>query len=62
MKHPWQFPAGSSWMVYTDTVPHAVLTGQYALEQTFLVAPKAMVTPETSPLAVLEGMAGARLV
>jgi 3-deoxy-D-manno-oct-2-ulosonic acid (Kdo) hydroxylase len=62
VKHPWQFPAGSSWMVYTDTVPHAVLTGQYALEQTFLVAPEAMVTPETSPLAVLEGMAGARLV
>ena len=32
-----QFPAGSSWMVYTDMVPHAVLSGQYALEQTFLV-------------------------
>ena len=62
VKHPWQFPAGSSWMVYTDTVPHAVLTGQYALEQTFLVAPEAMVTPESSPLAVLEEMAGARLI
>ncbi len=62
VKHPWQFPAGSSWMVYTDTVPHAVLTGQYALEQTLLVAPKAMVTPETSPLAVLEEMAGSRLI
>ncbi len=32
-----RFPAGSSWMVYTDMVPHAVLSGQYALEQTFLV-------------------------
>jgi hypothetical protein len=61
VKHPWQFPAGSSWMVYTDTVPHAVLTGQYALEQTLLVAPEAMVLPESSPLAVLEEMAGARL-
>jgi hypothetical protein len=61
-KQPWHFPAGSSWMVYTDTVPHAVLTGQYALEQTFLVAPEAMVTPNASPLAVLEAMAGARLV
>jgi hypothetical protein len=60
-KQPWQFPPGSSWMVYTDTVPHAVLAGQYALEQTFLVAPEAMVTPETSPLAVLESMAGTRL-
>jgi hypothetical protein len=61
-KHSIQFPAGSSWMVFTDTVPHAVLTGQYALEQTFLVAPEAMVTPATSPLVVLEEMAGAKLV
>jgi hypothetical protein len=61
VKQSWQFPAGSSWMVYTDTVPHAVLTGQYALEQTFLVEPEAMVTPEASPLAVLERMTGARL-
>jgi 3-deoxy-D-manno-oct-2-ulosonic acid (Kdo) hydroxylase len=61
-KYPWQFPAGSSWMVYTDTVPHAVLAGQYALEQTLLVKPEALVTPETSPLKVLEGIAGTALV
>jgi hypothetical protein len=61
-KYPWQFLAGSSWMVYTDTVPHAVLAGQYALEQTLLVAPEALVAPETSPLKVLEGMAGTVLV
>lgn len=57
-----QFPAGSSWMVYTETTPHAVLAGQYALEQTFLVDPGAMVTPESAPVAVLEKLAGARLV
>ncbi len=61
-KYPSQFPSGSSWMVYTDTVPHAVLAGQYALEQTFLVAHEAMVAPEHSPLTVLEQMAGAKLV
>jgi hypothetical protein len=61
-KYPWQFPAGSSWMVYTDTVPHAVLAGKYALEQTFLVRPQALVTPETSPLKILERMAGTALV
>jgi hypothetical protein len=49
-------------MVYTDTVPHAVLAGQYALEQTFLVEPKALVQPEISPLRILEQIAGARLV
>lgn len=61
-KYPFQFPAGSSWMVYTDTVPHAVLAGQYALEQTFLVKPEAMVRPEVSPLRVLEEIAHAPLV
>jgi 3-deoxy-D-manno-oct-2-ulosonic acid (Kdo) hydroxylase len=55
-KYAFQFPAGSSWMVYTDMVPHAVLAGQYALEQTFLIDHDAMVSPETSPLSVLEAM------
>ena len=60
-KYPIEFPPGSSWMVYTDTVPHAVLSGQYALEQTFLVQHQALVSPETSPLATLEAMTGQRL-
>ena len=61
-KYPFQFPPGSSWMVFTDTVPHAVLAGQYALEQTFLVRHEAMVRPEISPLKVLEEIARAPLV
>jgi hypothetical protein len=62
VREEFQFAPGSSWMVYTETVPHAVLAGQYALEQTFLVDPAAMVTPESAPVAVLEKRAGARLV
>jgi hypothetical protein len=61
-KYPVQFPPGSSWMVYTDMVPHAVLSGQYALEQTVLVDREAMVAPENSPLAVLEAMTHSALV
>lgn len=56
-----QFEPGSSWMVYTETVTHAVTGGQYALEQTFLVDPAAMVTRESAPIAILEKVAGARL-
>ena len=56
-KWHWQFPPGSSWMVYTDMVAHAVLSGQYALEQTFLVSKDAMVTPEKSPVTVVERLA-----
>ncbi len=57
-----KFAPGSSWMVYTETVPHAVLGGQYALEQTFLVDAAVMVAPESAPVAVLEKLAGASVV
>jgi len=62
VREHFQFAPGSSWMVYTETVPHAVLGGQYALEQTFLVDPAAMVTPESAPVVVLEKLSGARVV
>jgi hypothetical protein len=48
------FPPGCAWMVYTDGVPHAALSGQYALEQTFIVPIEAFVTPEVAPVRVLE--------
>ena len=52
------FPPGCTWMVYTDGVPHAVLSGRYALEQTFIVPPAAFVTPEVAPIRVLESVTG----
>lgn len=60
-KNRWEFPPHSSWMVFTDCVSHAVLSGQYALEQTFLVPHSALVEPQRSPLAILESLAGRRL-
>jgi len=48
------FPPGSAWMVYTDGVPHAAMSGQYALEQTFIVPRDALVTPQVAPCQVLE--------
>jgi len=57
-KQRWEFPPNSSWMVFTDCVSHAVLEGQYALEQTFLVSREAMVEPQKSPIAILERIAG----
>jgi hypothetical protein len=56
------FPPMTTWMCYTDSVPHAVLSGQFALEQTFIVPVKAMVMPEKSPVRVLEKLAGKPLV
>ncbi len=53
-----RFPPGSTWMVFTDAVTHSVLSGQYALEQTFLIARESLLFPEVSPIAVLERIAG----
>jgi hypothetical protein len=57
-KQRWEFPPNSSWTVFTDSVSHAVLEGQYALEQTFIVSRAAMVEPQSSPIAILEKIAG----
>ncbi len=54
----WECPPHSTWIVFTDSVSHAVLQGQYALEQTFIISREAMVRPENSPLRILERLAG----
>jgi len=56
-----EFPPFSTWMVYTDTVPHAVMSGQFALEQTYIVPLGAMVAPEHAPIRILETMCGCAL-
>ncbi len=56
-----EFPAGSTWMAFTDQVSHAAMAGQYQLEQTFLLPVDAMGEPERSPLRVLERLMGRRL-
>jgi hypothetical protein len=48
------FPAGTTWMAFTDQVSHAATAGQYQLEQTFLLPVEAMVDARTSPLRILE--------
>jgi hypothetical protein len=55
------FPAGSMWVVYTDSVLHAALAGQHAFEQTFLLPPDAMESPTLAPIRILEGRAGRAL-
>lgn len=52
------FPAGSSWIVYTDATLHAALEGQHAFEQTYLLPVEAMHHPDKSPLRALERMTG----
>lgn len=56
------FPPGSTWMMLTDQTSHALMKGQYILEQTFYVPINAMKNPVQSPLHILETMLGQRLV
>lgn len=56
-KDHWEFPPNSCWIVYTDFVSHAAISGQYALEQTLIIPSDAMVLPEKSPLHILEAKA-----
>jgi hypothetical protein len=55
------FPPGSTWMVFTDMVTHAVLSGQFALEQTFLIARRSLTLPDRAPVSVLERLSGKTL-
>jgi len=55
------FPAQSSWIVQTDHVSHAALSGQHLLEQTFYLPVNAMMDPGKSPLKVLEQLMGSKL-
>ena len=56
------FPPGSSWLVFTDQASHAAMSGQHALEQTYLLPVDAQRMPQLSPLRVLEGLLGRALV
>lgn len=49
-KHRVDFPPQSTWLVFTDQVSHAALSGQFLLEQTFYVPVEAMAYPDYAPL------------
>lgn len=57
----FDFPARSTWAVFTDSVPHAVTAGQHQFEQTFYLDVDGMARPEKSPLRILEKQLGRTL-
>ena len=56
------FPPGSTWIVFTDQVLHAAMSGQYLFEQTYHMPISAQRWPELSPLRTLERLSGRTLV
>ncbi len=61
-QHEQLFAAGTTWMVFTDQVSHAAMSGQFVLEQTFLLPVEYMRNPAQAPLRVLERLTGRGLV
>lgn len=57
-----RFAPGESWIVQTDHVSHAAMSGQHVLEQTFYLPVQAMVNPELAPLSILENVTQSRLI
>ena len=52
------FPAGSVWVCFSDQATHAVMSGQYMMEQTMYLPPGRECDPASSPLAILTRMMG----
>jgi len=57
-----EFPPGSTWVVFSDQVLHAVMSGSMMLEQTWMLPVTALMHPERAPLRVLERMMRRALV
>jgi hypothetical protein len=62
LKVKLEFPPLSTWIVFTDCTAHAVMSGQFALEQTFLIPPRALVAKQQAPYRILEELVGLPLV
>ncbi|MEX3605533.1 MAG: Kdo hydroxylase family protein [Burkholderia sp.] len=48
------FPPGSVWICFSDQTSHAVMSGQFMMEQTFFLPVDAMARPDCAPLDILE--------
>ena len=55
------FAPGTTWVVFSDQVLHAVMGGQHMLEQTFYLDAMHQQRPETSPRGTLERLMGREL-
>ena len=56
------FPPGCLWVCFSDQATHAVMSGQYMMEQTLYLPPGREVNPQSSPLAILTRLVGRPLV
>jgi len=53
----FSFLPGATWIVFTDQVLHAAMSGQFAFEQTFYLDPQGLSNRGECPLDILEAFA-----
>lgn len=56
------FPPGSVWVCFSDQTSHAVMSGQFMMEQTLHLPAASQYNPGASPLAILSRLTGRALV
>ena len=56
------FPPGASWVCFSDQASHAVMSGQYMLEQTMHLPAARQYDRDASPLAILSRLSGHALI
>jgi hypothetical protein len=61
-KYRFDLPPGSTWLVFTDVAPHAVLGGRLAMEQTLIISRASLANPALAPSSILEKMTGKTLI
>ncbi|WP_304306363.1 Kdo hydroxylase family protein [Pseudacidovorax intermedius] len=57
-----RFPAGSTWVCFSDQTSHAAMSGQYMMEQTLFLRAGGEYDHAASPLGILTRLTGRSLV
>jgi hypothetical protein len=57
MHHEFAFKSFTAWMVFTDMVSHACISGQHAFVDTFVVPLRNLRMPHLAPISILKGLA-----
>lgn len=58
----FDFTPGTTWVVYSDQVLHAAMSGQFMMEQTFYLAPSRLADVTSAPVHVLQRLLGRPLL
>jgi len=55
------FKPGTVWICFSDQASHAVMSGQYMMEQTFYLPVSKQYDPKRSPLEILRSITNKKL-